>query len=130
MLLNPLPLFARESRRWFVRSLLRVFGAGALSRVEFRDFFLGDELNSLAFSMSTLWYFGCEYKHGKWESGRGRGKGRTPACVITDLKGLIFFLVRPRNRLGGPLPMRPERDVLDSRSVAHRTCLLIFFPGY
>ncbi|EPQ26342.1 uncharacterized protein PFL1_05990 [Pseudozyma flocculosa PF-1] len=62
VLLNPLPILYRQSRIWFVRSLLRVFSAG-YKRVEFRDFFLGDELNSIAWTISNLWYFGCEWRH-------------------------------------------------------------------
>ncbi|KAN0062004.1 Xenotropic and polytropic retrovirus receptor 1 [Thecaphora frezii] len=64
VLLNPLPILQRASRIWFVRSMLRVFSAG-YKRVEFRDFFLGDELNSVAWTLSNLWYFGCEWRH-RW----------------------------------------------------------------
>lgn len=63
LLLNPLPMLHSSSRRWFVKSICRVFGAGIFASVEFRDFFLGDELNSLAYSMSNLWFLGCEYHH-------------------------------------------------------------------
>ena len=59
---NPLPFMLRPSRIWFVKSMLRVF-SGGYKRVEFRDFFLGDELNSVAWSISNLWYFGCQWKH-------------------------------------------------------------------
>lgn len=63
-LLCPLPIFHPQSRSWFIKSILRVFGFGFLCRgsVEFRDFFLGDELNSIAWPISTLWVFGCEYQ--------------------------------------------------------------------
>ncbi|KAK0564716.1 Xenotropic and polytropic retrovirus receptor 1 [Tilletia horrida] len=60
-MLMPLRLFLFPSRRWFVKSLLRVLQAGVLSRVEFRDFFLGDELNSLVYTFGNLWYIGCQY---------------------------------------------------------------------
>ncbi|CAD6893916.1 unnamed protein product [Tilletia controversa] len=62
VLLMPVPFLSLPSRRWLVRSLLRVFQAGILSRVEFRDFFLGDELNSLVWSFATLWFIGCQYQ--------------------------------------------------------------------
>ncbi|KAL9939129.1 hypothetical protein V8E36_001942 [Tilletia maclaganii] len=65
VLLLPFRVFLKPSRTWFIRSLLRVFQAGILSRVEFRDFFLGDELNSLVWSFSMLWFIGCQY-HRKW----------------------------------------------------------------
>lgn len=62
LMLNPLPILLPASRWWFFKSLLRVFTAG-WKRVEFRDFFLGDELNSVAWTMSNFWYLGCEYHH-------------------------------------------------------------------
>ncbi|KAK0531206.1 Xenotropic and polytropic retrovirus receptor 1 [Tilletia horrida] len=62
ILVAPVPFFLHPSRRWIVRSLLRVFQAGILSRVEFRDFFLGDELNSLVWTFATLWFIGCQYQ--------------------------------------------------------------------
>lgn len=61
LMVNPLDIMNKSSRYWFVRSLGRVFTGGVKSSVEFRDFFLGDELNSLAYSMSNLWLLGCEY---------------------------------------------------------------------
>lgn len=64
LLLNPLPIFLPASRMWFVKSLARVFTAG-WKRVEFRDFFLGDELNSVAWSISNMWYIGCQW-HNHW----------------------------------------------------------------
>ncbi|GAC98206.1 hypothetical protein PHSY_005795 [Pseudozyma hubeiensis SY62] len=65
VLLNPLPIWMPASRAWFAKSWARVFTAG-WKRVEFRDFFLGDELNSVAWSMSNFWYIGCEWRH-DWE---------------------------------------------------------------
>ena len=67
ILANPLPVLHRSGRMWFVRSLARLFDAGATKKVEFRDFFLGDELNSLAWTMSNIWYIGCEGVRG-WPS--------------------------------------------------------------
>ncbi|SPO47232.1 related to putative phosphate transporter 1 [Moesziomyces antarcticus] len=62
LVLNPLPVMLPASRWWFVKSVARVFTAGC-KRVEFRDFFLGDELNSIAWTLSNLWYVGCEWHH-------------------------------------------------------------------
>ncbi|WFC98037.1 Xenotropic and polytropic retrovirus receptor 1 [Malassezia yamatoensis] len=61
--LNPFPVFYPSSRRWFLASMTRVFTGGVLYPVEFRDFFLGDELNSLMYTFGNLWYLGCEYDH-------------------------------------------------------------------
>ncbi|CDR98684.1 hypothetical protein, partial [Sporisorium scitamineum] len=62
LMLNPLPVLLPASRGWFLKSLLRVFTAG-WKRVEFRDFFLGDELNSIAWTIGNFWYIGCEWHH-------------------------------------------------------------------
>lgn len=63
LLLNPLPMLHPSSRRWLVVSLSRVFTGGVLYSVEFRDFFLGDELNSVMYSFGNLWFLGCEYEN-------------------------------------------------------------------
>ncbi|KTW31469.1 hypothetical protein T552_00111 [Pneumocystis carinii B80] len=56
ILLNPLPYFYRESRKWFIISNLRLFFSGLCS-VEFRDFFMGDQYNSL------VYLFFCFYNY-------------------------------------------------------------------
>jgi len=60
---NPLPVMHKSSRVWFLRTLARVTNGGTLTNVEFRDFFVGDELNSLAYSFMNLWVLGCEYQN-------------------------------------------------------------------
>lgn len=60
---NPLPILHKSSRMWFLCSLARVGNGGVLTSVEFRDFFLGDELNSLSYTMMNLWLLGCEYQN-------------------------------------------------------------------
>lgn len=64
LLVNPLEMMHKSSRYWMLRSLARVCTGGVMYSVEFRDFFLGDELNSLAYSVSNMWVFACEYDHG------------------------------------------------------------------
>lgn len=53
LLLNPFNFFYASSRWWMARSMMRVFSSGIVA-VRFRDFFLGDELNSLYFSVSPF----------------------------------------------------------------------------
>lgn len=86
-LLNPLPVFRPRSRMWFNLSLLRVLGAGFLVKggVEFRDFFLGDELNSIAWSVSSLWFIGCEVQR-DWE---------LPECDANGTYWTAFLLCVP-----------------------------------
>ncbi|ORY33360.1 EXS family-domain-containing protein [Naematelia encephala] len=60
--LNPLPIFRRQARYWFLRVLFRVCTPG-YSRVEFIAFFLADELNSLVYTMQNFYFIGCAYGH-------------------------------------------------------------------
>ena len=90
VLLNPLPIFHRSGRNWFVRSLVRVFGAGAFSSVEFRDFFLGDELNSLTWSMGSLWLIGCAYR-AHWRPGTCDTMHTYWTPVLTSVAPLLRF---------------------------------------
>lgn len=63
-LLNPFPLFFRSSRYWLVKNTLRLLIPG-VSRVEFTDFWLGDQFCSLVFSLAHIFTFGCAYFN-KW----------------------------------------------------------------
>ncbi|BEI88828.1 uncharacterized protein CcaverHIS019_0201900 [Cutaneotrichosporon cavernicola] len=61
--LNPLPIFRRRVRWWFLRVLFRVCTPG-YSRVEFIAFFVADELNSLVYTLQNFMFMGCVYaKH-------------------------------------------------------------------
>ncbi|WFD29677.1 Xenotropic and polytropic retrovirus receptor 1 [Malassezia sp. CBS 17886] len=76
LLLNPFPVLYRSSRGWLIMSLLRVMTGGVLFSVEFRDFFLGDELNSLMYTFGNFWFLGCEYHH-RWSALDGCSMARS-----------------------------------------------------
>ncbi|XP_065198397.1 xenotropic and polytropic retrovirus receptor 1 homolog [Sycon ciliatum] len=59
-LLNPLPIFHYSARRWLLRRLARIATAPYFS-VEFADFWLADQLNSVAVSFGDLEYLVCFY---------------------------------------------------------------------
>ncbi|KAJ2790390.1 Xenotropic and polytropic retrovirus receptor 1, partial [Coemansia helicoidea] len=63
VLFLPLKLVYWTSRWWLIRSLGRVVCSG-LFRVGFRDFFLGDELCSLSYTLSTMLLLGCAGANG------------------------------------------------------------------
>ncbi|GAA5907650.1 Syg1p [Sporobolomyces salmoneus] len=63
VLLCPLNVFYASSRWWMARSMARVFSSGIVA-VRFRDFFLGDELNSIYYSIYNLGFLYCTYSHG------------------------------------------------------------------
>ncbi|KAG5519354.1 hypothetical protein PMAC_001980 [Pneumocystis sp. 'macacae'] len=53
ILFNPLPYFHKESRKWFIVSNIRLLFSGLCS-VQFRDFFLGDQYNSLIYCFGNI----------------------------------------------------------------------------
>lgn len=62
VLFNPAPIFHKNARWWIIRSTLRVITAG-LVRVEFRDFWLGDQFCSLYYTSINLGFLVCAYTH-------------------------------------------------------------------
>ncbi|KAI0266051.1 EXS family-domain-containing protein [Gloeopeniophorella convolvens] len=63
LLANPFPVLSRESRYWLVRKVARLLTSG-FHRVEFTDFWLGDQFCSLAFPLGNLYFVACAYAHG------------------------------------------------------------------
>lgn len=57
----PFPILYYSSRRWLGLSLGRIILSYCFP-IEFRDFFIADEFNSLAYSFWTFSYFVCAYK--------------------------------------------------------------------
>ncbi|CAE6461998.1 unnamed protein product [Rhizoctonia solani] len=57
---NPLPIFHRPARYWFLRTFGMLFLSGT-RRVEFADFWLGDQFCSMVFTMSNMYFLICAY---------------------------------------------------------------------
>ncbi|KAJ1311454.1 hypothetical protein OPQ81_009943 [Rhizoctonia solani] len=60
VLLNPFPIFHRSARWWLLRTVGKLFVSGR-TRVEFRDFWMGDQLCSLVYTMGNLYFLVCAY---------------------------------------------------------------------
>ncbi|KAF9114965.1 hypothetical protein BGX27_009293 [Mortierella sp. AM989] len=60
ILFCPLPIAYFTSRRWLISSIGRILASGYY-RVEFRDFFLADEMNSLSYSIEQFEFAICAY---------------------------------------------------------------------
>ncbi|KAG9293473.1 hypothetical protein G9A89_009197 [Geosiphon pyriformis] len=56
----PFPIFYYDARRWLIVALFRIF-LSFFFRVEFRDFFVADILNSLSYSVVSIGIFSCVY---------------------------------------------------------------------
>ncbi|KAJ2694554.1 Xenotropic and polytropic retrovirus receptor 1 [Coemansia sp. IMI 209128] len=63
LFLMPVKAFYWTSRRWLIKSLWRILFSG-FHRVEFRDFFLGDEMCSLTYTFSMVLLLGCASVNG------------------------------------------------------------------
>lgn len=59
-LLNPIDIYARQSRYWFIRKLSRVL-TSPFHQVQFSDFWLGDQLCSLELVFFDIEYYVCFY---------------------------------------------------------------------
>jgi hypothetical protein len=56
VLFNPLPIFHRSARWWLLRVVGKLFISGR-TRVEFTDFWMGDQFCSLVYTMGNLCKF-------------------------------------------------------------------------
>ncbi|KDN50194.1 hypothetical protein RSAG8_01530, partial [Rhizoctonia solani AG-8 WAC10335] len=64
VLFNPLPIFHRSARWWLLRTVGKLFVSGR-TRVEFKDFWMGDQFCSLVYTMGNLYFLVCAYAD-KW----------------------------------------------------------------
>ncbi|KAF9137892.1 hypothetical protein BGX30_009797, partial [Mortierella sp. GBA39] len=56
----PLRMFRFGARKWFLQSIWRIVASGYY-KVEFRDFFIADEMNSLVYSIEQFEFTICAY---------------------------------------------------------------------
>ncbi|KAH9998598.1 EXS-domain-containing protein [Russula vinacea] len=72
------------SRWWFLRKVARLLSSG-FSRVEFSDFWLGDQFCSLTFPLGNIYFIACSYT-------RGFGSHPFQECSKPTLWGVPFLL--------------------------------------
>ncbi|CAE6435535.1 unnamed protein product [Rhizoctonia solani] len=90
---NPLPIFHRSARAWFLRTFGMLFLSGT-RRVEFADFWLGDQLCSLVYTMSNLYFLICAYVD-QWERIEARCQLEqhwTVPLVLSTIPFIIRFV--------------------------------------
>jgi hypothetical protein len=92
-LINPIPIFYHNARLWFLKKLIRVFLA-PFFRVEFTDFWLGDQLCSLESVFFDLEFFICFYiNEYNWSSS---DSSHSVLCNgWSQLSLQTFFLILP-----------------------------------
>ncbi|KAJ7108541.1 EXS family-domain-containing protein [Mycena epipterygia] len=62
-MLDPLPILFKPSRYWLIRNVGKLLRSGT-KRVEFTDFWMGDQFTSLVFSLSNLPLLACVWSGG------------------------------------------------------------------
>ncbi|KAH0580784.1 hypothetical protein H2248_011943 [Termitomyces sp. 'cryptogamus'] len=91
VVLEPLTLFCKSSRYWFIRKTAKLLISGT-RRVEFADFWMGDQYCSLVFTISNLYFFVCLYTR-KFDEGWSKcgvsGSPQWPAMYV--LASLPFY---------------------------------------
>uniref|UniRef100_A0A3B3R8M4 Xenotropic and polytropic retrovirus receptor 1a n=1 Tax=Paramormyrops kingsleyae TaxID=1676925 RepID=A0A3B3R8M4_9TELE len=88
-LVNPLKTGYYKSRFWLLKLLFRVFTA-PFHRVEFADFWLADQLNSLVFVLMDLEYLVCFYS---FELNWGEKTGLLPRDQGHSDAEIFFYLL-------------------------------------
>lgn len=92
LMVNPLPVLSRESRWWFLRKFGRILTSG-FHQVEFTDFWLGDQLCSLACSLSGIYFVGCSYAVG-FHSDQFERCSKPAPWGVPFLLGALPFVAR------------------------------------
>ncbi|KAL0960089.1 hypothetical protein HGRIS_011733 [Hohenbuehelia grisea] len=100
VLFEPLPILFRSSRFWFLRSVGKLLVPG-MRRVEFTDFWMGDQFCSLVWTLSNLYTFACVYVHGfdrPWRPTCSAASGRWPVAFVLAALPFIIRLLQSLRR--------------------------------
>ncbi|KAI0754333.1 EXS-domain-containing protein [Daedaleopsis nitida] len=84
---------SKPSRWWLLRNISRLLTSGT-HRVEFADFWMGDQFCSLVFTLSNLYFVGCLYAEGFDPDWRKCTPNPGPRWGIAFLLGSLPLLVR------------------------------------
>ncbi|KAI0642772.1 EXS-domain-containing protein [Trametes meyenii] len=83
----------KSSRWWLIKNVSKLLTSG-MHRVEFADFWMGDQFCSLVFTLSNLYYVGCVYTTGIDASWRQCTSHPGPRWGVTFLLASLPLLVR------------------------------------
>ncbi|KAM5537632.1 hypothetical protein V8D89_008710 [Ganoderma adspersum] len=93
VVINPLPVMWKPSRVWLLRNVSRLLTSG-VHRVEFADFWMGDQFCSLTFTLGNLYFVGCLYARGIDQHWRQCMPSPGPRWGIAFLLAALPLLVR------------------------------------
>ncbi|KAI1794482.1 EXS-domain-containing protein [Ganoderma leucocontextum] len=83
----------KPSRSWLLRNVSRLLTSG-VHRVEFADFWMGDQFCSLTFTLGNLYFIGCLYATGIDQHWRQCMPNRGPKWGIAFLLASLPLVVR------------------------------------
>ncbi|KAJ3807502.1 EXS-domain-containing protein [Lentinula lateritia] len=88
---DPFNIFFKGSRYWLIKSIVKLLTSGT-RRVEFADFWMGDQFCSLVVTVSDLYLFACAYVVGFEEWRKCGSTAKTWPAVFT--LAMLPFLIR------------------------------------
>ncbi|KAJ7108542.1 EXS-domain-containing protein [Mycena epipterygia] len=91
-MLDPLPILFKSSRYWLIRNVCKLLTAGT-RRVEFTDFWMGDQFCSFLYSLSQIYLIICLYVEGFNSNWRECGS-KSKLWPISFVLAILPFLVR------------------------------------
>lgn len=89
---HPIPVMAKSSRYWFIKTMLKLFLSG-MRPVEFVDFWIGDQLCSFIFTISNIPLFVCVYLD-KFSDDWQKCKNSSRTWPIAFGLAIIPFIIR------------------------------------
>nr|GAT52934.1 signal transduction protein [Mycena chlorophos] len=92
LLVDPFPVLFKSSRYWLIKNTAKLLKSG-LRRVEFSDFWLGDQFCSLSFPLSNIPLIVCVYVHGLSPEWRECGNSSN-LWPLNFLLAILPFFVR------------------------------------
>jgi len=92
-MIDPTRFMHRPSRYWILKNWTWLFLPG-LTSVEFADFWMGDQLCSMAYSLSHLYYVGCVYGTGWRDANTSCNLARNwiSGILLASLPSIIRFI--------------------------------------
>lgn len=100
LVFNPFPIVFHNTRFWLIRVVGKLFLSGT-RRVEFTDFWIGDQFCSLVFTLQNFFFIGCIYVDGfspNWRHQCGLASKYWPAPFVLAILPFVLRLVQSVKR--------------------------------
>jgi len=92
LMVNPLPVMSKPSRWWLIKNVAKLLVSGT-RRVEFTDFWMGDQFTSLVFTLSNIPFVVCAYT-GRFDNSLTRCSSSSSLWPLQLVLGTLPLLIR------------------------------------